>query len=234
MQSRLGRFERADGGTLFLDEIGTLSASAQGKLLRALQEGEIERLGDTQTRRVDVRVIAATNVDLREEVRAGRFREDLFFRLNVFPIRIPPLRERREDIPLLMNAFPCEVQSTPRPHAGPDSRSAPSTPCCPTTGRATSARLENVIERGVILAPRAAPSTPPHLFTSGEQLGDRRFALSREGRLVAERPASQLHRRSAHADDDVDRVIAARQQPAARARATTQTRFRSTTSRRCC
>ncbi len=105
MQSRLGRFERADGGTLFLDEIGTLSASAQGKLLRALQEGEIERLGDTHTRRVDVRVIAATNVDLREEVKAGRFREDLFFRLNVFPIRIPPLRERREDIPLLMNHF---------------------------------------------------------------------------------------------------------------------------------
>jgi predicted hydrocarbon binding protein len=104
-QSRAGRFERADGGTLFLDEIGTLSAGAQGNLLRVLQEGEIERLGDTHTRRVDVRVIAATNVDLREEAAAGRFREDLFFRLNVFPIRVTPVRERREDIPLLMTHF---------------------------------------------------------------------------------------------------------------------------------
>ncbi|MDR3450860.1 MAG: sigma 54-interacting transcriptional regulator, partial [Alphaproteobacteria bacterium] len=104
-QSRLGRFERADGGTLFLDEVGTLSISAQSKLLRVLQEGEIERLGDSQTRQVDVRVIAATNVDLREEVRKGNFREDLFFRLNVFPILIAPLRDRHEDIPLLMAHF---------------------------------------------------------------------------------------------------------------------------------
>src|SRR5207249_973822 len=86
MQSRAGRFERADGGTLFLDEIGTLSAAAQSKLLRVLQEGEIERVGDSHTRHVDVRVIAATNVDLRVEVKARNFREDLFFRLNVFPI----------------------------------------------------------------------------------------------------------------------------------------------------
>jgi two-component system, NtrC family, response regulator HydG len=104
-QSSAGRFERADGGTLFLDEIGTLSFGAQGNLLQALQEGEIERLGDTRTRRVDVRVIAATNVDLREEVAAGRFREDLLFRLNVFPIRVAPLRERREDIAPLLIQF---------------------------------------------------------------------------------------------------------------------------------
>ena len=113
-QSRLGRFERADGGTLFLDEIGILSMSAQGKLLRVLQEGEIERLGDVQTRHVSVRVIAATNLDLREEVKAGRFREDLFYRLNVFPIRIPPLRERREDIPILMNYFLSEIHAPSR------------------------------------------------------------------------------------------------------------------------
>jgi transcriptional regulator with AAA-type ATPase domain len=103
--SRPGRFERAHGGTLFLDEIGTLSLTAQGKLLRALQQGEVERVGDTRTRQIDVRVIAATNVNLREEVKAGRFREDLFFRLNVFPIKVPPLRERRDDIPLMMNWF---------------------------------------------------------------------------------------------------------------------------------
>ena len=104
-QSRPGYFEQASGGTLFLDEISTLGFVAQGKLLRVLQEREIQRVGDTQTRRVDVRVVAATNEDLRSKVKQGLFREDLFFRLNVFPIRIPPLRERREDVPFLMDYF---------------------------------------------------------------------------------------------------------------------------------
>ena len=104
-RSRPGRFERAKGGTLFLDEIATLSLSAQSKILRVLQEGEIERVGGTSAIPVDVRVIAATNLDLRREVEAGRFREDLLYRLNVFPIHLPPLRERREDIPLLMSYF---------------------------------------------------------------------------------------------------------------------------------
>jgi len=104
-QSRAGRFERADGGTLFLDEIGTLSAGAQGNLLRALQEGEIERLGDTHTRRVDVRVIAATNRDLERALREGRFREDLYYRLNVIQLHLPPLRGRQEDILALADHF---------------------------------------------------------------------------------------------------------------------------------
>lgn len=100
-----GRFELADGGTFFLDEIGDISLELQPKLLRAVQEQEFERLGSSRTIQVDVRMIAATHRSLRDMVRDGSFREDLFYRLNVFPIEIPPLRERREDIPLLVNYF---------------------------------------------------------------------------------------------------------------------------------
>ena len=104
MQKR-GRFELADRGTLFLDEIGDISLELQPKLLRALQEREFERLGSTKTIRVDVRLIAATHRDLQSMIRNNQFREDLFYRLNVFPIEIPPLRDRREDIPLLVHYF---------------------------------------------------------------------------------------------------------------------------------
>ena len=102
---RVGRFELADGGTLFLDEIANLSMTQQAKLLRVLQEGEFERVGSSRSRRVDVRILAATNADVRAEVAAGRFREDLFFRLNTVEIHLPPLRERRDDIPLLAGHF---------------------------------------------------------------------------------------------------------------------------------
>jgi transcriptional regulator with GAF, ATPase, and Fis domain len=101
----MGRFELADGGTIFLDEIGEMPLELQCKLLRVIQDGEFERLGSPRTIKVNVRIIAASNRNLEEEIRAGRFREDLFYRLNVFPITIPPLRQRKEDIPLLVNYF---------------------------------------------------------------------------------------------------------------------------------
>ncbi len=100
-----GRFERAHGGTLFLDEVGEMSPAVQVKLLRVLQDGVVERLGGKQPIQVDVRIVAATNKDVAAEVRSGRFREDLFYRLNVIAVRLPPLRERQEDIPLLASAF---------------------------------------------------------------------------------------------------------------------------------
>jgi len=105
LRDRAGRFELADGGTLFLDEIGEIPLDLQAKLLRVLQEGELERVGEERTRRINVRIIAATNRNLRFEAEAGRFRQDLFYRLSVFPMELPPLRKRVEDIPLLSEHF---------------------------------------------------------------------------------------------------------------------------------
>ncbi len=201
--SRAGRFERADGGTLFLDEIGTLSLGAQGNLLRVLQEGEIERLGDTQTRRVDVRVIAATNVDLREEVVAGRFREDLFFRLNVFPIRVTPVRERREDIPLLMTHFLGKFNRLHgRRLTGFTQRAVDAVMSYDWPGNIRE--IENVIERGVILAAENTVIDAPQLFTSGEQFNRKQFAVGPDGTLINTDPTRWLEVESA--DPEIDRV----------------------------
>ena len=112
LMQRKGRFELADGGSLFLDEIGDISLELQPKLLRAIQEQEFERLGSSKTISVNVRLIAATHRDLPAMIRDEKFREDLFYRFNVFPIEIPPLRERREDIPLLVNYFVSKVAGT--------------------------------------------------------------------------------------------------------------------------
>jgi two-component system nitrogen regulation response regulator NtrX len=105
VQDRPGKFEQADTGTLFLDEIGDMSLNAQAKVLRVLQDGVVTRIGGSKPLKVDVRVVAATNKELEEEIKSGRFREDLFYRLNVLPLRVPALRERREDIPLLVRHF---------------------------------------------------------------------------------------------------------------------------------
>ncbi|MBR0565628.1 sigma 54-interacting transcriptional regulator [Azoarcus sp. L1K30] len=165
--ARAGRFERADGGTLFLDEISSLPMHAQGKLLRVLQEGEVERVGDSRVRKVDVRIVAAANCDLRAEVRAGRFREDLFFRLNVFPIEIPPLRERREDIPLLVNVFLQRyAERFGKRIAGLTRRASDALWSYDWPGNVRE--LENMIERGVILADDDANVDVQHLFSGGE------------------------------------------------------------------
>ncbi|KAA6182188.1 AAA domain-containing protein [Thiohalocapsa marina] len=190
-QNRAGRFERADGGTLFLDEIGTLSPGAQGNLLRALQEGEIERLGDTQSRSVDVRLIAATNVDLREEVLAGRFREDLFFRLNVFPIRVPPLRERRDDVPLLVARFLRKFNRVHNRHlTGFTQRAIDAIMAYDWPGNVRE--LENVIERGVILASDNSAIDAAQLFTSGEKFDTPQYAIGPAGQFEPRDPSQLL------------------------------------------
>ena len=104
-QTREGKFSLADGGTLFLDEVGDMSLNAQAKVLRVLQEGEFEKVGGHKTQKIDVRVLAATNKDLEKEAQADRFRDDLYFRLNVVPINSPPLRRRKDDIPILVQSF---------------------------------------------------------------------------------------------------------------------------------
>jgi transcriptional regulator with GAF, ATPase, and Fis domain len=152
IRDRVGRFQLADGGTLFLDEVGEIPIELQSKLLRVLQEGEFERVGDETTRRVNVRVVAATNRDLRQEAEAGRFRLDLFYRLGVFPIEVPPLRERSEDIPELAAYFvrnACARFHVPEPRLTERELERARQYDWPGNVR----ELQNVVERAVILAP---------------------------------------------------------------------------------
>ena len=151
LRDKPGRFELADGGTLFLDEIGEVPLAMQAKLLRVLQEQELERIGDTRTRKVNVRIIAATNRDLKKEIDAGRFRQDLFYRLSVFPIEVPPLRERREDIPWLATHFLAQSarrMNRPVPRISQTALSALGAHDWPGNVR----ELQNTIERAIILS----------------------------------------------------------------------------------
>jgi len=150
IRMRIGRFEMANGGTIFLDEIGEMSPGLQVKLLRLLQEKRFERLGGTKTLECDVRIVAATNKDLEQEVKEGRFREDLFYRLNVIPVRVPPLRARTSDIPLLVHHFLENFSKTkkkPVKSLSPETMEALLTYHWPGNVR----ELENLMERLVIL-----------------------------------------------------------------------------------
>ena len=151
-EKQIGKFEQADRGTIFLDEIGDMSVKTQAKVLRVLQEGEVERLGSARTTKVDVRVIAATNKNLEEEIERGRFREDLYFRLAVIPITVPPLRERSEDIPALVKHF---VEQFGRDHNVRPKRVAPAAMDLLRRARwkGNIRELRNTIERLVIMTP---------------------------------------------------------------------------------
>ena len=161
LMQRKGRFELADGGSLFLDEIGDISLELQPKLLRAIQEQEFERLGSSRTIQVNVRLIAATHRDLRAMIRDEKFREDLFYRFNVFPIEIPPLRERREDIPLLVNYFVSKVSMRiGRQIKSIPKRSMEMLISCMWKGNIRE--LANFIERAVILSRGHELEVPAH------------------------------------------------------------------------
>ncbi len=170
LMQRKGRFELADGGSLFLDEIGDISLELQPKLLRAIQEQEFERLGSSRTIRVNVRLIAATHRDLPAMIREEKFREDLFYRFNVFPIEIPPLRERREDIPLLVNYFVSKVSTRMRRQITSIPRHAMEI-LTNSPWKGNIRELANFIERAVILTRGEELEVPVNeLATSSETI----------------------------------------------------------------
>ncbi len=180
--ARAGRFERADGGSLFLDEVGELPLPAQSKLLRVLQEGEIERLGDHKTRKVNVRIIAATNDELRQRVKEGRFRSDLYYRLNAYQVNIPPLRERKEDISLLAKRF---LEKYSALHVkklrGFTDKAKRALLTYPWPGNIRE--LQNTVERGVILAPSGTRIEVSHLFSACAEAQAPEFGLDMKGGL---------------------------------------------------
>ncbi len=204
-----GKFEQADGGTLLLDEIGEIPLSTQVRLLRVLESGELQRVGGRETIRVDVRVVAATNRDLRAEVRAGRFREDLFYRLNVFHIPVPPLRERQADIPLLVEHFIAryaERYRRPAAVVSPAAMHALATHDWPGNVR----ELEHAIERAVLLSTNAqiddihlpepqdrTPATDPAALSAGQALPDALHALERRLIVAALRTEKGVQARAA-------------------------------------
>jgi DNA-binding NtrC family response regulator len=200
--NRRGLFEEAAGGTLFLDEISTIPPSTQVKLLRVLQDRKIQRIGGTQPIAVDFRLMAATNIDLGEEVRAHRFREDLYYRLNVFPVRVPPLRERTHDIPLLANHFRNRValeNGVTAPEIPPAAIERMMAYSWPGNVR----ELENFIERAIIMhaGARTMPFEPPTENGHGSEhglLGEARTELWSLERLEREYILEVLRQTGGH------------------------------------
>ena len=184
-QRKPGKFELANNGSFLLDEITEIPLSLQAKLLRVLQEGEVERLGSTQTLKINVRVIATTNRDLQEEVRQGRFREDLYYRLNVIPLRIPPLRERRADIELLGRYFldlACHENNLPPKTLSPEAMEKLKLWKWPGNVR----ELKNVIERSVLLSPSLDLSAEDICIQNYVELGETESAGLKPGMTVGE------------------------------------------------
>ncbi|MBW2274644.1 MAG: sigma-54-dependent Fis family transcriptional regulator [Deltaproteobacteria bacterium] len=191
--SKRGLFEEASGGTLFLDEIGDMSMGLQSKLLRVLQDHEIRPVGGNQSRHVDVRVITATNKDLRSEIETGRFRRDLYYRLNVIPIEIPPLRERKEDIPLLAEAF-VRKHGDDRPRS---IRPEAVEKLCRFRWEGNARELENMIERALALedADELGPDSFPIFEEAGQQAPQGGPGNLLEEALVSDMTLSELEER---------------------------------------
>lgn len=188
-QDQAGKFEVADGGTLFLDEIGELSPAIQPKLLRAIQEGEIQRVGSSHTMRVDVRLLAASNRNMEEEVRAGRFRADLFHRLNIYPLTVPPLRERSEDIPLLAGHF-CELTQR-RLGIGPVRLSAGALGVLQRYSWPGNVReLENVLSRAILKASAHVRRGEPVIVAPHDLGSD--FGAAAELRSTSDQEAGEI------------------------------------------
>jgi two-component system response regulator AtoC len=210
---REGRFQLADRGTLFLDEVGTMPSAGQAKLLRAIQDGEFERLGDEQATRVNVRVVASTNSDLEGEVQQGRFRADLFYLLNVVRIDVPPLRERRDDIPLLARHFAGQVAlrlGRPAPELPPAALARLGVYPWPGNVR----ELRNVIERAMILDPARgladldlAPAGTGASAPEGTSLAERELNLRDALNRLERELLLEAHRRAAGVRKEAARLL---------------------------
>jgi two-component system response regulator AtoC len=197
---RKGRFETANKGTIFLDEIGEMTLATQTKLLRILQEREFERIGSNTPIKIDIRVITATNRNLAEEVDKGRFREDLYYRLNVIHIDMPPLRERKEDIPLLVEHFLVKYRHAPGAIPTTISEEA-LTRLMEYDWPGNVRELENAIERAVVLS-RGNPITSDHLpFANRREARDRKALAERRSRLDEEEAALGGRRETLERDE---------------------------------